>query len=352
MTPDSGMVAFDATERRSAFLRELLARNLSAQGMFGFAFLGREAFLGVLAECRVSPAGMGKYDAANAKSVIVAALRYGDGEYEAPAWALRSGWAAQPEAWARIARFARANWYEELSERLRKAVAKTISEAAGKGIVLPPSRSWHRLVNSGLPEKPMAERAGLGWIGRNGILIAASSRNGTEKPRLYSSAVVLGLLLCPIDLDAPEARQPHGSCGTCHRCVAACPSGALGGLDAPYKRERCIQHWTALDGPIPPDIAAIWEGRLYGCDSCLEACPYFLRDTSALCGKGHLGPALPAEYFIENDNAAVRRDLSGSALGLRWMSIEAFRRNARQALFEARGRGAGRGKVPVDQPKE
>ena len=75
----------------------------------------------------------------------------------------------------RIARFARANWYRELSRRMRSAVSRTIAEAAEEGTTLPPAKAWHRLVNSGLPEKPLAERAGLGWMGKNGIVIAAAA---------------------------------------------------------------------------------------------------------------------------------------------------------------------------------
>ena len=331
---------------RSPLLRELIEKNLIVLGMYGFAFLSRQSFLDTLVECRVSESIMRKYDALKAESVIVTALRYGEGSYAPPLWAALGGDGmtdeggdAHPEyssSKVRIARFARANWYKDLSERMLLAVEKTIKTAEAMGVSLPPAKAWHRLVNSGLPEKPLAEKAGLGWIGKNGIVITASARGKAEGVPAYSSAVVLGLILCPVDLEvaAPAMATPAMAlrlCGDCRRCIDACPTGALGRNGAAYVRERCIQHWTAIDGEIPAEIKAAWNGRLYGCDSCLEACPHFIPDPSASSEIGRLGPALPAAYFIGNDDGTIRRDLAGTALGMSWMSIAAFRRNALMA---------------------
>lgn len=346
-------------EGRGAFLRRLLAENLLAEGLYGLAFLPGAQFLETLDKAAVSAETMIKYDAAKAKSLVVVALQYGDGGYPLPPWAKpRSEKGGQTDACGspfsgaspimlRIARFARANWYRELSRRMHSAVSRTIAEAAEEGITLPPAKAWHRLVNSGLPEKPLAERAGLGWIGKNGIVIAVAAperRKGeaVAKVPAYSSAIVLGLLLCPVDLEPPMPDPTRNLCGACRRCLEACPTGALGigaagdGRVSAYERKRCIQHWTAIEGEIPEALLATWDNRLYGCDACLEACPHFVPDFDAYCDIGRLGPALPAQYFLENDDDSVRRDLSGSALGLAWMSVRAFRRNARSAIYEAR----------------
>lgn len=298
----------------------------------------------MLEERAILPRTILKYDALSAKSVIVVALRYGEGEYEPPAWATRSGGGSKAQGDAssgsfavdvRIARFARANWYKELAERMQIAIAQTIAEAAGEGIGLPPAKAWHRLVNSGLPEKPLALRSGLGWMGKNGIVIASSSRGKAEGLPAHCSAVVLGLILCPVDLDPAKPDLARQRCGDCRLCVDACPTGALGREGAAYERERCIQHWTAIEGEMPAEVKAAWGRRLYGCDSCLDACPYFIPDAAASSDIGRLGPVLPAHYFIENDDEIIHRDLSGTALGLNWMSLEAFRRNARFTLKKA-----------------
>ena len=283
---------------------------------------------------------MRKYDIDTTKSVIVTALRYGEGLFPLPAWAARSG--GEPGAkgtdvdrasrpMLQIGRFARANWYMELSGRMKEAVAGAIGESAGGGIPLPPPKEWRRLVNSGLPEKQLAVETGLGWMGKNGILIARRKTGSPGRGALYSSAVVLGLILCPIDLGGETDEPVKESCGDCRFCVEACPTGALGDSPSRYERNLCIQHWTALDGEPPEAVHSSWGARLYGCDSCLEACPHFRTDTEATTGKGLLGPALPAEYFLSADDATIRRDLSGTALDRAWMSIEAFRRNARAA---------------------
>ncbi|HWR10419.1 MAG TPA: 4Fe-4S double cluster binding domain-containing protein [Rectinemataceae bacterium] len=326
----------------SALVRSLLAASLAAEGFYGIAFLPRESFMETLAAAAAPEAARRKYDVDSVESVAVLALRYGEGDYPTPPWADARPGETMGSPPLRIARFARANWYSELSGRMLSAVARTIADAAKKGLVLPSARKWHRLVNSGLPEKPLAVKAGLGWMGKNTILIARRGAEGklSSHPE-YSSAVALGLLLCPVDLE-PAVPVPLGNlCGECGRCVDACPTGALGegrGIDEEegrafrYDRKRCIQHWTTLDEAPPPDIKAAWNGRLYGCDSCLEACPHFRTDPLADCGIGRLGPSLPARYFTEHDDGVIRRDLEGSALGMAWMSIEAFRRSARWAI--------------------
>ena len=331
----------------SSFLRERFEDELLALGVYGFAFLTRQSFLDALAERKVPEPMMSKYDALKIKSVIVTALRYGEGNYTPPEWATfrneefpgRGGGSPSglPTAKVRIARFARAHWYKELSERMRVAVERTIEASAARGIPLPPAKTWHRLVNSGLPEKPLAEKAGLGWIGKNGIVIASSARGRAEGAPAHCSAVVLGLLLCPVEIEARPPRllapaSARGQCGDCARCVDACPTGALGQGGGRYERERCIQHWTAIEGELPAEVEASWDNRLYGCDSCLEACPYFIPDPRASTDIGRLGPDLPAAYFLENDDGRIRRDLSATALGMGWMSIAAFRRNALMAI--------------------
>ncbi|HWP68985.1 MAG TPA: 4Fe-4S double cluster binding domain-containing protein, partial [Rectinemataceae bacterium] len=306
-------------------IRRLLAEKLSSQGLFAFGFLPRASFLDVLEKTGTSSAAMSKYDVEKTESVVAVALRYGEGNFSLPAWAERSieesGGGGSPPPASRvpmmgIGHFARANWYMELSRRMMGAVAGAIQDAANMGLSLPPPKAWRRLVNSGLPEKPLAARAGLGWIGKNGILIADSRHKAGEMDHdeMLSSALVLGLILCPIDIGGEAGEPMREGCGDCCRCIKACPTGALGKSPSGYERSLCIQHWTALDGLPPDEVRTAWGDRLYGCDTCLEACPYFKTDPSATTDIGLIGPELPAKYFLSTEEATIRRDLSGTAL--------------------------------------
>jgi len=113
-----------------------------------------------------------------------------------------------------------------------------------------------------LMEKPLAMRAGLGWIGKQTILI---SRTG-------GAWTFLGVILSAAELspDAPEADH----CGGCSRCIDICPTAAI---TAPYQLDArlCISYLTIEHkGSIAPDLRAMMGNRIYGCDDCLAVCPW------------------------------------------------------------------------------
>jgi epoxyqueuosine reductase len=153
---------------------------------------------------------------------------------------------------------------------------------------------------------------------------------------------VLGILLLPFALPEEELAplQPASlpafgsACGSCRACLEACPTGALSWrAEAPgFDRELCLQHWSAIEGELPPAIEARWGQRLYGCDACLEACPHFQADPLARTERGLLGPGLPAGWLAGAPDAEIKARLAGTALGLGWMKPAAFRRNARLAM--------------------
>jgi len=113
-----------------------------------------------------------------------------------------------------------------------------------------------------LTERLLAARAGLGWIGRNTLLL-----DEAHGPWLLLGEILLTTELPP-DVAGPER------CGTCTACVDACPTMALDGLRNLDAR-RCLSYWNIEHrGPLPEEWAAALGPRVFGCDDCLTACPF------------------------------------------------------------------------------
>ncbi len=160
---------------------------------------------------------------------------------------------AGPERVA-IARYARGPDYHRVVHRLLRRLAATLDRLA------PGHRHRVCVDTAPLLERAHAAAAGIGWIGKSTCLV---------HPRA-GSYFLLGELLttCPLPPDPPMADH----CGTCTRCLDACPTGAL---VAPYELDarRCISYWTIEHrGPLPPE--ARLAGWAFGCDLCQEACPF------------------------------------------------------------------------------
>jgi len=163
-----------------------------------------------------------------------------------------------------IARYARGRDYHKvirnkLLELLRRVEAEV-------GHELPAARAY---TDTGpLFERELANRAGLGWFGRNTMLV--NPRRG--------SFFFLGTLLLEIELEH-DAAFTADHCGTCNSCVSACPTGALLGRDANgapvMDATRCISYLTIENrGPIPRELRPLIGNRIFGCDICQEVCPF------------------------------------------------------------------------------
>ena len=158
---------------------------------------------------------------------------------------------------ARVAKYAQApDYHQFLWDRLN-----ALSAWLDAGV--PGSRSHGVTDTAPLLERDFARRAGLGWIGKNTMLLNKE----------HGSVFVLGAFLTTIELE-PDSPTEVGHCGTCTACLDACPTDAFpepGTLDA----RRCISYLTIeLKTAIPPDLRPQVGDWLFGCDVCQDVCPW------------------------------------------------------------------------------
>jgi epoxyqueuosine reductase len=191
-----------------------------------------------------------------AKSIVVLALNYfqGDGN-EAETMPVRLGPAATEEkAHGRIARYAWGDDYHDVITAKLSKIDNFLREFGGQ---------QKCYVDTGpVLERDHAAEAGIGWHGKSTMLIDETL--GTW----FFLAEILTTLELPADAPARDR------CGTCSRCIKACPTGAITG---PHKLDarRCISYLTIeLKGAIPIDLRPLIGDRIFGCDDCLEACPW------------------------------------------------------------------------------
>jgi epoxyqueuosine reductase len=160
-----------------------------------------------------------------------------------------------PPAGYRIAKYALgADYHDVILERL-KQLCEVMHELGGE---------QKPYVDTGpVLEKPIAAAAGLGWQGKSTILIHRGA--GTW--------LFLGVILTTLELEVSAAKEPD-RCGTCMRCIDACPTAAI---IAPYKLDarKCLAYLTIEHkGAIPVEYREALGDRVFGCDDCLDVCPW------------------------------------------------------------------------------
>jgi epoxyqueuosine reductase len=198
-----------------------------------------------------------------------------------------------------IARYGRfADYHDVIGERLATLTAfvNSLDQEA---------RSLWYIDTGPLLERDLAQRAGLGFIGKHTNLISRTLGNW-----IFLSEIITTLEIEP---DASERNR----CGTCARCITACPTQAIRGpfeLDA----RRCISYLTIeLKGSIPAELRPLIGNRIYGCDDCLAACPWNRFAKAGEVMKNHARPDLDAPALLELlalDEAGFKRKFAGTPI--------------------------------------
>ena len=199
----------------------------------------------------------------------------------------------------RISAYAQGGDYHKTVKKALKALARFIVEQA-------PSELKVFVDTAPVMEKPLAQAAGIGWQGKHTNLVS----------REHGSWLFLGVILTSLEL-APDAPADHGQhCGSCSRCLDACPTQAFLGphrIDA----RRCISYLTIEhDGPIPEELRSAMGNRIYGCDDCLAVCPWNRFADAAAANRAFLPRAELAAPRLADllslDDASFREMFAGS----------------------------------------
>ena len=199
----------------------------------------------------------------------------------------------------RISVYAQGDDYHDVVKKRLKALARwLVAEAGGDLKVF--------VDTAPVMEKPLAEAAGLGWQGKHTNLVS----------RADGSWLFLGAIYTTLEL-APD--RPHAErCGSCTRCLDACPTDAF---PAPFQLDarRCISYLTIEHkGPIPEEFREAIGNRIYGCDDCLAVCPWNRFADAARANRAFLpraeltAPALAD--LLALDDAGFRRVFAGSPI--------------------------------------
>jgi epoxyqueuosine reductase len=214
---------------------------------------------------------------AGTRSAVVVALDYGG---KAPA--------------GPVARYARGDDYHGVMEQRLRELHNEINALVGHNVV-----GKHYVDTGPVLERDLARRAGLGWFGKNTMLINPAR----------GSFLFLGALLLDLELQADPPFDAE-RCGRCTRCLDACPTDALiepGVLDS----RQCISYLTIeLRGAIPVELREKIGGLIYGCDICQDVCPWNVRFSRELATAS---PFEPRDLLGESDARTLARQLLAMA---------------------------------------
>ncbi len=208
--------------------------------------------------------------------------------------------ARQPSL-GRISAYAQGGNYHKTVKKGLKALARFIVDHT-------PSDLKVFVDTAPVMEKPLAQAAGIGWQGKHTNVVS----------REHGSWMFLGIILTSLDLEADVAANAGVHCGSCTRCLDACPTDAF---DGPHRIDarRCISYLTIEhEGPIPEQFREAIGNRIYGCDDCLAVCPWNRFAEAAAANRAFLPRAELAAPQLADllslDDGAFREMFAGSPI--------------------------------------
>jgi epoxyqueuosine reductase len=272
-----GFTRADAVPEAGERLREWIAAG----------FHGEMGWIEDRAEQRASPNGLWP----EARSVIALAMSY------APSTDPLT--LADARDRGRISVYAQGSDYHKVVKKALKAMGRWLADGAGCQLKV-------FVDTAPVMEKPLSAAAGIGWQGKHSNLLS----------RDHGNWLFLGVIFTTLDIEPDPPASEH--CGSCTRCITACPTGAIvapGQVDA----RKCISYLTIEHaGPIPHEYRAAIGNRIYGCDDCLAVCPW---NRFADAAEANLAFAPRAELaapaladLLALDDASFREMFSGSPI--------------------------------------
>ncbi|MCI0538317.1 MAG: tRNA epoxyqueuosine(34) reductase QueG [Verrucomicrobiales bacterium] len=199
-----------------------------------------------------------------------------------------------------VARYARFADYHDILARHLKNLTRFLNELGGQE-----TRSLWYVDTGPFLERDLAQRAGLGFVGKHTNLIS----------RAFGNWLFLAEIITTLELE-PDASEKN-RCGTCARCLTACPTRAI---TAPFQLDarRCISYLTIeLKGSIPIELRTAIGDRIYGCDDCLAVCPWnrFAKEGRLMREQVRADLDVPQLLeLLELDEATFQRRFGGTPL--------------------------------------